>query len=263
MKLFVFDVDNTIIDHTGSKSHIPSSVFIGMKKIIEKKYLPIIATGRNEAHISDLLEELGINSYIVSNGARVVVEGEVIFNVTLTEEQLKPLNELIIEGNLPAIGITNNYLYVNDPDKKFGDVWTSEMRDLSHHVNSRFEKIIKPYDPTCLEYSGISIFKNIDPIDIEGVSFIPWGDLGYEVCLKNVTKATGIEKLAQKLNVSHDNIAVYGDNFNDISMFEKFYNNSYVMGNAPEEVKKYAKYVCKHISEDGLYEGIVDNIERG
>ena len=61
---------------------------------------------------------------------------------------------------------------------------------------------------------------------------------------KNVNKGEAIEFIAKKYGFNDDEIAVFGNDENDLSMFKK-YHNSYVVDNVVEHVKNKANNVIK------------------
>ena len=78
---------------------------------------------------------------------------------------------------------------------------------------------------------------------------------GIDITLKNVSKGNAVKILANYYNLSLDNIAVFGDNDNDISMLNVT-KNSFAMGNATEEVKNIANFVIDSNNEDGVAKAI-------
>ncbi len=72
-----------------------------------------------------------------------------------------------------------------------------------------------------------------------------------ELYSNKVSKASGIEKVIQILNIKKEDTYAFGDGRNDLEMFE-IVEHSYAMGNASEEVKAKAKYVCPSIKDDGV-----------
>ena len=68
---------------------------------------------------------------------------------------------------------------------------------------------------------------------------------------REVGKYSAIEKLRIRFGLQKDEIAVFGDDVNDIEMLQA-YRNSVAMGNAVPEVKKIAEYVTKANDEDGI-----------
>ena len=63
-------------------------------------------------------------------------------------------------------------------------------------------------------------------------------------------KYSAIEKMRMELGLGEDEIAVFGDDFNDAEMLSG-YRNSVAMGNAPDELKRIAGYVTLSNEEDG------------
>ena len=60
------------------------------------------------------------------------------------------------------------------------------------------------------------------------------------------------ENLAKKLNFKEDEVMIFGDQKNDISMFDVSGFYKVAMGNAVPEIKKRANYVTKTNNEDGI-----------
>jgi len=68
---------------------------------------------------------------------------------------------------------------------------------------------------------------------------------------KHVSKCSSIEKICAQKGFSMDEIAVFGDDMNDMEML-KSVKNSIAMANGEEAVKKTAKFVTKSNDEDGI-----------
>ena len=61
----------------------------------------------------------------------------------------------------------------------------------------------------------------------------------------------GIRNILHLYNINRDEIITIGDNYNDIDMFS-FSKTSIAMGNAPDEVKKYATFVTDSNNNEGI-----------
>lgn len=72
---------------------------------------------------------------------------------------------------------------------------------------------------------------------------------------KKNTKATGIIKALQHLNIPIENSYAFGDGKNDIEMLSTV-GCGIAMGNASDEVKKYAHQVTETVHNDGVAFGI-------
>lgn len=76
-----------------------------------------------------------------------------------------------------------------------------------------------------------------------------------QIVNQKVNKMEGIERLRKILNLNKDEIAVFGDDVNDIEMLSE-YQYSVAMGNASQDVKEVAKIITKDNNHDGIYYGI-------
>lgn len=68
---------------------------------------------------------------------------------------------------------------------------------------------------------------------------------------KDAGKYAAVEKVCRDLGLEKDEVAVFGDDFNDMEMLSG-YKNSVAMGNAPDELKKISGYVTISNDEDGV-----------
>lgn len=72
-----------------------------------------------------------------------------------------------------------------------------------------------------------------------------------EITANESNKATGLQFLANYLNVTSNEIMAVGDNINDIEMIE-FAGIGVAMGNAVLPLKKIANFVTTSNDEDGI-----------
>jgi len=76
-----------------------------------------------------------------------------------------------------------------------------------------------------------------------------------QIMTKGVNKLSGIEKIRTALGFEKDEIAVFGDDVNDIEMLSA-YENSIAMGNAEDYVKDVARHVTLDNDNDGISHAI-------
>ena len=74
-----------------------------------------------------------------------------------------------------------------------------------------------------------------------------WTIVVNELTPKDCNKASGLEYYCKYKGIDKKDVIVIGDSGNDISMFNKFHDNSYVMAHAYPSVKKYAKYTVSRV----------------
>jgi Cof subfamily protein (haloacid dehalogenase superfamily) len=68
-------------------------------------------------------------------------------------------------------------------------------------------------------------------------------------------KGVAVQNMAALMNVPMSEVAVIGDNYNDLAMFAQS-DFAIAMGNAPDDVKKKARFVTGSNEADGLAEAI-------
>jgi len=72
----------------------------------------------------------------------------------------------------------------------------------------------------------------------------------YTLTNKDSTKGKTIKKLLEYLNIEPESVLAFGDNYNDISMFEVV--DGVAVENAQDSVKQVAKYITKSNEENGV-----------
>jgi hydroxymethylpyrimidine pyrophosphatase-like HAD family hydrolase len=95
----------------------------------------------------------------------------------------------------------------------------------------------------------------LEQVDILPFSDIPW----YKLSKKSATKEKAIEALCSHLGFKTEEIAAFGDDFNDIGMLT-LCGRGLAMKNAIQEVKDCADEICLSNEEDGVARWIEKNI---
>ena len=66
-----------------------------------------------------------------------------------------------------------------------------------------------------------------------------------------VTKGSMLPLLLDKLKIKREELAAFGDNYNDMTMIG-YAGFGVAMGNAVTDVKKIADYICESNDNDGI-----------
>lgn len=88
---------------------------------------------------------------------------------------------------------------------------------------------------------------------VEDVSIVQSGtehDWGVEVYVSGISKRTGLEALAARLDVAREEVMAIGDHINDVEMIE-WAGWGVAMGNAIPETKRVADWITAPLAEDG------------
>lgn len=249
-KIIFFDIDGTLLDH---QKQLPESACEAVNDLQKKGYFVAIATGRPSFTFEDLRKKLNIHSYVSLNGQYVVHEDEVVFKNPLNYEGLEKLTSLTATKKHPLI-------YVNEKG------WQSTVKDHPHvldAIDSLKVGILPKFDPEAYKndekYQALLFCDQNDELSYKEIfnqfSFVRWHDYSVDVLPKGGSKALGIKKLMDAVNIDEEHAYAFGDGLNDREMLE-FIPNSVAMGNAADEVKRFAKYVTKDVAKDGIYHGL-------
>ena len=106
-----------------------------------------------------------------------------------------------------------------------------------------YEKLKKVYDGLADTDVSKAFYKDIYE---EGLYYL-------EVFAKSATKANGVKFLREYTGA--DKVIAFGDNLNDLDMFDVS-DVTVAVENAVDEVKNKADYICKNNNENGVAEFI-------
>lgn len=72
-----------------------------------------------------------------------------------------------------------------------------------------------------------------------------------DIWAANVTKGSAVKVLSERLGIDLDNVLAFGDNYNDVELFNAV-GIPIAMENAVEELKSIAKFITLTNDEDGI-----------
>lgn len=262
-KAVVTDLDGTLLDKNHLLSEYTKKV---LNKFLSKGYKLYIATGRVERGARLISDQLSYKLPLVTtNGARIVDEyGNEIFSVTLNEkcsnflvniDYKKYGSEIFING----YSGTNWFVVSNEyeefyskkrKDKIFGGSILSE----EEFARQKFNKLFFIGDFSHLKNLREVIKSEIG--DMANIDFVSENSL--EVFDLSTNKYEATLKLIERDNISPDEVIAFGDGLNDYYML-KGYKNSFVMGNALDELKDLLPE--KEVIEDSHNDAVAKKIE--
>ncbi len=226
MKIVACDLDGTLLrdDKTISK-HTKEVI----KNIVKKGNIFTIVTGRRYKATKDIYDSLDLKELIIVN------DGAVIRNK----------NKIVQSFYLDLNIVDKIVIYLKKMKKKFYVVDENENLD---YQNGKVLKIIVVGEKKEMEnvYSRLKKFPCsffIQP------SFFKQANYSLVIYNKNVNKGYSLQLLAEHYNVKNDDVIVFGNWTNDISLFNCF-KNSIAPKNAHKSLKKIAFYVSNRTNND-------------
>lgn len=270
IKLIVCDLDGTLLN---SKKELTKASIDTLKEAKEKGIRICFASGRYDQMMSVYSEAIdGVDFLLSCNGAYVKSkDGKILYKECLNDDVKEKIYHYLNKHNMVAMTYTTEHMYyVKDSEvlmKRITDYEALAKRkgyptklpasaiELtgSHDFIKDVIKIVAYDEPDKL--SAFSIY-------VEGLKNVKNESTGYGlmgVFHPEVSKFSGIEAIKKEMNITDENVIVFGDYDNDLSMFASA-KYSVAMANASENVKKAATDFALSNDEDGVSEYIKHNI---
>lgn len=270
LKMFVTDLDGTLLNDEGtvSKRDINTLENLGNRGIIR-----VIATGRSPYSYSKALpDDFPIDYLIFSSGAGAVdlEKKSLIYKTELSADQVQLIVDELMRHKVDfmvhePIPSNHRFLYyrsgINNPDfdrrlavyqpfcqpfapgVEYGSSAAQIIAVLPHDV--KWFKKLKGNFPE------LKVIRATSPLDGHSI----W----MEIFRRDVSKAFGIEHICMLMGVKSQEVVTIGNDYNDLDMLKHF-SNSYVVSNAPEELKKQFK-VVKSNNESGFTDAVNKALE--
>ena len=252
IKLVATDIDGTLIGDGENKLNPRMNDLI--LELKEKGILFVAASGRQYPSIWKLFENVKDEMiFVAENGAYVVCRGVDIDEVAMDRElAVKLIKELrTLKDSFFTVSVKEKF-YIETKDKEF--------LDLLIHGYKNEVAVVEDVLELDLNIIKISIYKK-DGADELAKTMVPKWEDRFKVVLAGhewldfmdlrVDKGNAIKKIQEVLNIEIDETMVFGDNINDLGMFERA-KYSYAVENAREEVKAAAKYMTDTNKNGGV-----------
>jgi Cof subfamily protein (haloacid dehalogenase superfamily) len=270
--MVVTDLDGTLLqkDHTISPRDNQT-----LEKLGELGVCRVAATGRNLFKVRQVLSEKAQFDYvIVSSGAGIMdwKSQKLLRAMSIPSEETGKIIHFLISQQ-------QNFKVSRElPDNHNFAWWKSyecpELeRYVNHHVKLGEGLVIDPEKPFIssqillffpktsdrFDYYKIKILNAFPDLSIiRTTSPLDYGYTWMEIFPKGVSKALGIEEICRITGIKRENTLSIGNDYNDLEMLE-YTNHSYVVDNAPEELKlKYLISLSHH--ENGFTHAVNKHI---
>ena len=226
MELFVTDLDGTLLNSNKEVSIKSTEI---LNKLIDNGVNFTIATARTPATVVDLLQDVNLKlPAVLMNGVLLYdIKEEKYINIKeIEKDTVDKVFDILnkFDKNAMVYGIRNNHLWVYH--KEFEYSWEYNFyKERADRKQKTFLKV-----------------ENYQDIYEKGCYFL-------EAYSAEASKANGIKLLSDY--IEHDKLICFGDNLNDIPMFE-LADECYATANAVESVKEISTDVIGSCDEDGV-----------
>ena len=243
-KAIVVDLDETLFD---SQKAVSKNNIEAVNKCVDLNHIVIIATSRPlRTVLKRLPRELKTSYLVICNGARIVKNGNIINRNEMKSEIVRQaVTNLISYGFMPAIE-ANDCIFT-DSEKIPG--FESHFFPLNEYQDVDACKVMAYRSGRISEEE----VKRIVPSELTSIT-TDNGTL-LQISSKSCTKGTACEKIFEFENIDRTMTYAFGDDNNDISIFEKV-AFGIAMENANKELKDIACYITESNENSGVAKGI-------
>lgn len=258
MKALFFDIDGTLVDWRSGVFEVPRDALREMRRIRDAGNRLFVSSGRPRPFIGPELRDLGcFDGYVLLNGGLIEYEGAIIYkellDATVTRVVCDLHEELGCEYSIDTATnacINGSFAAMLDLLETFRLSITTEF-DHNEAIRSAIKIESFPTDEQRAFLIG-----RIER-DLSGQVCFDDNGTGntFEVYSPRLSKATGIARVLEHLDISIEDTYAFGDGINDLEMIRAC-GCGVAMGNAVPEVKAVADLVCGTVAEGGLAQAL-------
>ncbi|MCF8297461.1 MAG: Cof-type HAD-IIB family hydrolase [Saprospiraceae bacterium] len=251
-KILITDLDGTLRD---TIEGFPENNIEALQSLEKKDITRVIASGRSIYSANNVLStDFPIDYFIFSSGAGIMnwKTKEIIYERHLTGENVAEISKELMDigldfmihlpipenhkfyyhsaGNetpdfIRRCDVYSDYIIrLNGEHESFGD--SSQMLAIINDDVDLFIEIVARLNS---KFNNIKLIRTTSPLDNNSI----W----LEIFPKDVSKGNASEWLCNKLGLNKNDSIAIGNDYNDIDLL-KWSPNSYVVANAPEELKQ-------------------------
>lgn len=262
LKLIVMDMDGTLLNSEKKITPKTREKLIALEKQGVKLAL---ASGRAKTRLEEYARELEMHRY---GGYIVEANGVAVYDyqkdehteirrmyVEEAEEVFAWLKKYYAEVEISVMGEVNAYIHLPEGAKESRYFNKTNMESLKNRKVIAFEtikEIPEKIAKVCVCDTEDKINQVYDSLSVMkekywyGRTLTTW----LEICPKEISKINGVKMIQEKMNCKDDEILVFGDGENDLTMLEAYHG--VLMENAIASLKEKIHEVTAGCNDDGI-----------
>ncbi len=269
IKLVISDIDGTLVT---SGKDISQANIEAIRKLQKNNIGFGVATGRDFHHAKDTFSHIDLTmEYLCCSGALYYSDqGEILSEYAIAKDKAGELFDILSDTGISHIIVTDKGNFSLDVDCAFGEFVkrVERIRGDAAAIDLSFLKI-KEIEDLSKWFNEVKIYK----FEIFSLDELLLDDVKQKV--KNVNEVIALSSFPDNLEVTHMNaqkgvilektialkglkkeeVAIVGDSYNDISMFDLF-KYSFAPESGLDHIKDKAFHVTRSCEEDGFSEAV-------
>ncbi len=253
IKAIFLDFDWTLFDH---KTRTFNERGIKALQEAHQKGIKLIINSARTYYSLKMLNTFNLiplDGFVVHNGGASIIDDKILYadfmDDDIKNDIINFLNEHHFSYNIMCLYDT----YIKNTNPKL--------------IEEFYSVFYEPYPLPISKYKNeqalsIQIFSSVEDDDAlkdlakkYNLIFNRFSDKNVELCQKEFLKSKGVQAIFDYLNLKKENAFAFGDDINDISMFDAV-KYSVCLGNGHKIAKEHAFYVTDTIENDGLYKAL-------
>ena len=267
-KVLAVDLDGTLLYPYSFRHKVSRKNVKFLQHWIDAGNRLVLVSSRDHKFLRSLEDEIQRPFDVIAGiGAHIEIDGKVVKHVSIDNEALKrtidfldkeyhPLAYLLTTTEHPLI-IRNNSITSRALSWVYWFRWILQGKSREKYIinNKMFDSEVENGDimkvMTFFGYgkSKKKTTKEINKVIREKCPDIEssWTRIVNEITPEGCNKGASVDYYCKYLKINPSDVYVVGDSGNDITMFNLYNENSYVMSKAYPSVKKYAKHVIRRV----------------
>lgn len=244
--MVVSDVDSTLMT---DENIIPSEALDMISNLINHQIKIVIASGRQLNNLFSLFNPYDDKIIFIAQNGSLISEGhKIIYQDIMPHETVSQCLSYGFDNNASILLYTRDNIYVANSNVEVLD--KLDGFDVSYKIiaDNYFNEDVFKISFFIMNGDIISL-KN--RIIIDGIHAFISNKYMIDITNINTNKGTALKQIQKLFGISSKKTCAFGDSENDIDMFKHAFH-SYAMGNAGDNVKKYALKVAPTNNQLGV-----------
>lgn len=256
IRLILADLDGTLLNDD-------KVMDTDIKQVLQERNLDItFVTGRNRHIVSDFIEELHVvQPFIINNGAHIMQGSQCLYQRCIEQNELEQALQVLINHETAFLAYSDDSIYCCGQSRSLERFVTRLIGKCAiHHEKLPQQDPIFKVTVVSDDKEKMGTVMDIVNTMCPSAHLVPSEGNVYTLTHRDATKGNAVRRLLDLLKIDASQVLAFGDNYNDISMFEVI-PNSVAMSNAEPLVLSKAAFVAGSNNANGVSSFIRDYIQ--